>query len=53
MYLILPHSICSPFIRLIWQKPVLRIRNFLVLIRIRGSVPLTNGSGSEYCYFRQ
>ncbi len=31
------------------SKPVLRIRVNLVRIRIRGSVPLTNGSGS--CYF--
>jgi hypothetical protein len=30
---------------------VLRIRDILVRIRIRGSVPLTNGSGSWY--FRQ
>jgi hypothetical protein len=30
-------------------KPVLRIRDILVRIRIPGSVPLTNGSGS--CYF--
>jgi hypothetical protein len=30
---------------------VLRIRDILVRIRIRGSVPLTNGSGS--CYFRE
>jgi hypothetical protein len=31
--------------------PVLRIRYILARIRIRGSVPLTNGSGS--CHFRQ
>jgi hypothetical protein len=32
-----------------------RIRDILVRIRIRGSVPLTNGygSGSGSCYFRQ
>jgi hypothetical protein len=30
--------------------PVLRIRDILGWIRIRGSMPLTNGSGS--CYFR-
>jgi hypothetical protein len=30
---------------------VLRIRDILVRIQIRGSVPLTNVSGS--CYFRQ
>jgi hypothetical protein len=30
--------------------PVLRIHNILVWIRIRGSMPLTNGSGP--CYFR-
>ncbi len=36
-------------------KTVLRIRDILVRIRIRGSVPLTNesGSGSGSCYFRQ
>jgi hypothetical protein len=32
-------------------KTVLRILEILVLFRIRGSVPLTNGSGS--CCFRQ
>ncbi len=36
---------------------VLRIRDFLVRIQIRGSVPLTNGFGSwsfsGSCYFRQ
>jgi hypothetical protein len=32
------------------SKAVLRIRDMFVRIRIRGSVPLTNGSGS--CYFR-
>ncbi len=32
-------------------KPVLRIPDIMVRIRIRGSVPLTNRSGS--CYFRQ
>jgi hypothetical protein len=33
---------------------VLRIRDILVRIRIRGSVPRTNGSGSGFgsCYFR-
>jgi hypothetical protein len=31
---------------------VFRIHNFLVWIRIRGSMPLTNGSGSGPCYFR-
>ena len=30
---------------------MLWIRDFLVRIRIRGSVPLTNGSGSESCKF--
>jgi hypothetical protein len=29
------------------KKPVLGIRDIVVLIRIRGSVPLTNGSGSN------
>ncbi len=28
------------------------IRDILVWIRIRGSMPLTNGSGSVSCYFR-
>jgi hypothetical protein len=31
-------------------KTVLRIQDILLWIRIRGSLPLTNGSGS--CYFR-
>ncbi len=31
----------------------LRIREILVRIRIRGSIPLTNGSGFGSCYFRQ
>jgi hypothetical protein len=30
---------------------VLQIRDILVRIRVRGSVPLTNGSRSESCYF--
>jgi hypothetical protein len=30
---------------------VLWIRDIFVWIRIRGSVPLTNGSGSESCKF--
>ncbi len=35
------------------KKPVLRIHDILVWIRIgiRGSMPLTNGSGSRSCYF--
>ena len=33
----------------LYSVPVLRIRDILVRIRIRGPVPLTNGSGS--CYF--
>jgi hypothetical protein len=35
-------------------KPVFRIRDILVWIRIRGPMPLTNGSGcwSGSCYFR-
>ncbi len=37
----------------LWLNPVLRIRDILVRIRIRGSVPLTNGSGSGSCCFRQ
>ncbi len=37
--------------RVRWMySPVLRIHDILVRIRIRGSMPLTNGSGS--CYFR-
>jgi hypothetical protein len=32
-------------------KAVLRIRDILVWIRIRGSVPQTNGSGFGSCYF--
>jgi hypothetical protein len=34
--------------------PVLRIHDILVWIRIRGTMPLTNGSGcgSGSCYFR-
>ncbi len=31
---------------------VLRIHDILVWIRIRGSMPLTNGFGSGSCYFR-
>ncbi len=36
-------------------SPVLGIRNILVRIRIRGFIPLTNGSvpRPDYCYFRQ
>ena len=34
-------------------QPVLRISDILVRIRIRGSVPLTNGSGFGSCYFCQ
>jgi hypothetical protein len=30
---------------------VLRIHEILVRIRIRGSIPLTNGSGFGSCYF--
>jgi hypothetical protein len=32
--------------------PMSRIRNIMLRIRIRGSVPLTNGSDSGSCYFR-
>jgi hypothetical protein len=37
------------------RKAVLRIHDILVWIWIRGSMPLTNGSGfgSGSCYFRQ
>jgi hypothetical protein len=35
------------------RQPVLRIHEILVRIRIRGSIPLTNGSVSGSCYFRQ
>jgi hypothetical protein len=31
---------------------VLQIHDILVWIRIRGSMPLTNGSGFGSCYFR-
>jgi hypothetical protein len=34
-------------------EPVLWIRDILVRIRIRGSVPRTSGSGSGSCLFRQ
>jgi hypothetical protein len=34
-------------------KAVLRIRDILVRIQIRGSVPLLKGSGPGSCYFRQ
>ncbi len=33
--------------------PVLRIRDILIQIRIRGSIPLTNRSWFGSCYFRQ
>ncbi len=49
----LPFSHEVPFIIKSFLKPVLRIRNILVRIRIRGSIPLTNGSGSWSCYFSQ
>jgi hypothetical protein len=39
------------FKNMLLLEPVLRIRDILVRILIRGSVPLTNGSGS--CNFRQ
>jgi hypothetical protein len=34
-----------------WFRSVLRIRDILVRIQIRGSVPLTNGSGSAPAIF--
>jgi hypothetical protein len=34
-----------------YSLPVLRIHDILVCIRIRGSMPLTNGSGSGSFYF--
>ncbi len=34
----------------LWREPVFRIHEILVWIRIRGSMPLNNGSGS--CNFR-
>ncbi len=37
-------SVCS--------EPVFRIHDILGWIRIRGSMPLTNGSGSRSCFFR-
>jgi hypothetical protein len=52
-----PQAVClhlpAPVCRLLQSRfllAVLRIHDFLVWIRIRGSMPLTNGSGS--CYFR-
>ncbi len=38
-----------------WEHPdaVLQIHEILVRIRIRGSIALTNGSGSGSCYVRQ
>jgi len=36
----------------VYCKPVLGIHDILGWIRIRGSMPLTNGSGSGSCYFR-
>ena len=36
---------------LVNAKPVLRIHE--IFVRIRGSIPLTNGSGSGSCYIRQ
>ena len=33
---------------ILYSNPVLRIHDILVWIRIRGSMPLTNGSGSFY-----
>jgi len=39
------HDVCQDF------TAVLRIREILERIRIRGSVLLTNGSGSGFCYF--
>jgi tryptophan-rich sensory protein len=35
-----------------YSRRVLWIRDILVRIRIRGSVPLTSGSGSRSCCFR-
>jgi hypothetical protein len=32
-------------------QPVLRIHDILAWIRIRGSMPVTNGSGSGSCFF--
>jgi hypothetical protein len=39
------------FIFKIVHYPVLRIHEILVRIRIRGSIALTNGSGSRSCFF--
>jgi hypothetical protein len=41
------HFLCSRY----RTNAVLRIRDILVQIWIRGSVPLTKGSGSKSCYF--
>jgi hypothetical protein len=40
----------TPLLYTICVKAVFRIHDILVWIQIRGSMPLTNGSGS--CYFR-
>jgi hypothetical protein len=44
----------APYRRIKSTMAVLRIRDILVRIRIRGSVPLTNRSESDSgsCYFR-
>ncbi len=51
-----PHSYRGAFLPPCFLSnscPVLRIRDILVRIRIRGSGPLTKGSGFGSCYFRQ
>jgi hypothetical protein len=35
-----------------WLAPVFRIHDILEWIRIRGFMPLTNGSKTGFCYFR-
>ncbi len=49
-----PPKICTewPTLYVLWEL-VLWIRDILVRIRIRGSVPLTCGSGSRSCSFRE
>ncbi len=49
-------KIKADFVRKIWlcfYTSVLRIHGNFVRIRIRGSMPLTNGSGFRSCFFRQ
>ncbi len=47
------HTVLKVLVVTLQSLPVFRIRDILVRIRIRGSVPLTNGSSSGSCSFRQ